>query len=94
MRHAYILNCVNYADVNATMYAGGIVGNAASGIAEVETVVEGCVNHGYVNGRSYAGGLVGFAAYETNVSGTNYGEIVSAKTPVSAILGKIDDLLM
>ncbi|MCH5345559.1 MAG: hypothetical protein J1E63_00525 [Muribaculaceae bacterium] len=49
--------CANLADINATSYAGGVVGYVSSG---TNTSVTNCYNHGDITAAQNAGGVVGY----------------------------------
>lgn len=79
---ADIVNCNNYATVEAA-YAGGFIGNSANWMGSYS--FENCVNYGAVNGwegtSGYAGGFVGQQrhGYATFTNCVNLGNITGIK---------------
>ena len=78
-----ISDCVNYADVTATLTAGGIAGHSRSGISN-------CKNYGSITGTSpnmsSIGGIVGSTQWISIWDCANYGK-VSGSYDVGGIVG-------
>ncbi|MBQ4091370.1 MAG: hypothetical protein IJC64_03530, partial [Clostridia bacterium] len=76
-----IINCENYAAVNATGASGvgGILGaHCDAYYGYVDALISGCVNHGSIDSYVYAGGIVGVAQHNMTVDEChNYGGVIS-----------------
>ena len=65
-------NCVNYSDMEARDYAGGVVGGGGDHL-----IIRGCKNYGVINGENNVGGIVG-RCWDAEVSKCfNWGDVIS-----------------
>ena len=84
---SYILNCVNYGKINATSYAGGIMG-----YSEDNGEIKFCRNEGeVVSTGSNVGGIVGYLHNDTLkiIKCSNLGNISSEANYAAGILGQV-----
>ena len=84
-----ILNCCNYADLNARYYGGGIVGYIPAN-TQSENTIQNCHNVGKVIGDDInSGGIVASGGYNANVSNCYTLEDSDTKLGVTAMGNKI-----
>ena len=92
-------NLINYGEINAEKYVGGIIGQCASsfGISTNDSVIYKIENYGAVIGGSDVGGIIGHLSGSssrvyctTNGSITNYGAVTSSVENTGGVIGYME----
>ena len=87
---AKVLNSTNNGNVTGVVRVGGVVGFAAKGDEETETVVSNCENNGTIKGENSVGGVIGVANATKSINGNkNTGTVIGIKAKSGLGIGGI-----